>query len=111
MKNLIKVTVLALALVFLNSCEKETASSTGNVIFWISQPMNTVNCTIDGQTNVITSYYESGINECQQSGCAYFEVPIGTYSFTAKENGVFGYSWSGSITVKGGECFQQYLYY
>jgi PKD repeat protein len=80
----------------------------GNVIFWEngSTPHNITTVTIDGKSAQITSSYSNGIVDCNQSGCASFYLPSGTYPFTATDGAS---NWSGSVTIGIGTCFKQQL--
>ena len=80
----------------------------GTVTFWESgTPLhNVTTVTINSTTAQITSAYTVGTPACNQSGCASFYLPSGTYSFTATDGTS---NWNGSVTIGIGTCLTQEL--
>ena len=83
-------------------------ATTGNALFWIQKDhgCGNITVTINGQSRTISSYYSSGAPDCGASGSANFELPAGTYSFSAS---CATYQWNGSITINNGNCFKMRL--
>ena len=84
-------------------CENAT---TGNVSFYTTSNYGYVSVYVSGYSATITSYYPSGINYCNSSGCANFTLSPGTYSFSASSSSG---SWSGYITINAGGCLLDHL--
>lgn len=122
MKNLFVLTTILLTLI---SCKKEipgctdyqadnysseatyddnTCQYSGDVLFYVTQPMNYVDVYFNGQHQVISVYYNVSTPSCGASGCATFHAPTGTYNMTAQEQGIGGNSWAGPILVKKNQC-------
>ena len=78
---------------------------TGQVSFWQSgTPSYGITTVAIGQTtDEITVDYPNGINTCNESGCANFTLPTGTYSYYASDG---SYEWSGSITIIANSCIK-----
>ena len=85
-------------------------SSTGQVTFWSQSDLKcgNVNVTCNGVTRTISSFYISGAPSCGANGAATFNLPPGTYAFSAS---CTGKKWEGStVTVKAGGCSKMELY-
>lgn len=107
MKRILMITIVFLAF----SCQKSNVNPNGNLTFYMTQPMNTVDVTVNGSTRTITQYYPTGVSGiCNSAGCANFVLPAGTYPFSAEESGFFGNTWSGTVTVPANGC-QTFLLY
>ena len=76
----------------------------GQVVFWMGNPFNFVDVNVNGCTKTISVYYPSGGVTCGSNGCATFDLPIGTYSYSAEEEGSFGLEWSGYFIVEKNTC-------
>lgn len=111
MKKRVLLTVLVLSIVsILISCKKSddssgSGSSTpqyGNVTFWSNENSSTITVTFRGTDKKITSYYSGYDPDCGANGCAnYYDVPNGTYSFSAR-NYYGTYTWNGTVAVNEG---------
>jgi hypothetical protein len=89
-----------------------SGSTNGNVMFWTkNSTIGTITVNFNGQTNQITKYQSSGSpSGCQVLGFANYNLPTGTYSYTASS--VSGIQWSGSVNVPTNNgCFLQELTY
>ncbi len=82
------------------SCE---GSGNGKVTFWIAQDFacGSITVNLNGQTRIINQYYSSGITSCDMSGCANFELPPGTYTYSAYCS---NQTWNGNVTVTQNGC-------
>ncbi len=80
-------------------------TANGDVTFWQSgtPPYNYTDVTINGVTKTITLDYPSGTPACNSTGCASFNLPVGTYNYSAAEQGG-GTTWSGTVNVTSGGC-------
>jgi hypothetical protein len=80
-------------------------SSTGQAMFWTAfdRGCGNINVVINGVTKQISSYYTSSIPACGASGCATFDLPPGTYSYSASCS---GWSTTGTVTVTAGGCMR-----
>lgn len=76
-------------------------STNGKAAFWTSTNQGNISVTVNGTTRYITSYYSSGGVNCSSAGCAIFDLPPGTYSYTA-ENSTS--TWNNTIAVTAGGC-------
>ena len=86
-----------------------TGSGTGEVMFWTRSDLGcgNITVTISGQSKTMTSYFTSGAPSCGTSGAATFELPEGTYSYSASCN---NYHWGPSnVTVTENGCFRMEL--
>lgn len=109
MKKHMLLTILVLSIVLiLISCKKSDNSDSsnnpqyGNVTFWSNENSSTITVTFRGTDKKITSYYSGYDPDCGANGCAnYYDVPNGTYSFSAR-NYYGTYTWNGTVTVNGG---------
>ena len=82
----------------------ESGNLNGNITLWTASDHSCGNILVkisNGQSGVISSYYSSGLNDCNASGCANFTLPSGSYNYTATCS---DYTWSGSFTIKSGTC-------
>lgn len=77
-------------------------ANTGNATFWVQSDLGCGNITvvINGISRFISYYYSSNPS-CNASGSANFELPAGTYSYSASCTNM---TWSGTITVTNGGC-------
>lgn len=77
--------------------------TTGNATFWLQNDLECGNITVElnGVSTTITSYYPTGNPGCNASGSANFELPGGTYNYSAN---CAGYTWNGTITITNGQC-------
>lgn len=91
----------------LKSNSTGTTTKNGKATFWVNQDLGcgAITVTINSQTATITSYYSSTPN-CGVSGSANFDLPPGTYNYSARCNGL---SWSGSVTIKEDGCLLMQL--
>jgi PKD repeat protein len=80
--------------------------ATGIVTFWLGATHNQTTVTINNTEAIITEIITSGTPTCDQSGCATFILPSGTYSFTATDGTS---NWSGSVTVPINQCVKKEL--
>lgn len=83
-------------------------STTGQGMFWIASDLGcgNISVTVNGVTKTITQYYSSGAPACGASGCATFDLPAGTYAFTAS---CTSKNWNGNITIIAGNCSRSQL--
>lgn len=85
-----------------------TPSAYGDGTFWTQTDLGCGNITviINGVSRIISSYYASRPS-CGSYGCANFNLPVGTYPFTASCN---SYNWEGEIEITDGGCSTMRLY-
>jgi len=79
---------------------------TGNVTFWTSSYVvqsYPIAVTVNGNTNYVTWNY-IGTPACNSAYCANFNLPEGTYSYSAYSN--VPWSGSGNFTIIKGQCLQ-----
>lgn len=81
-------------------------ATTGDFLFYTNVPDKGnvsvyINTVFQGQ---ITKYYASGSPSCGEQGFVTVTLPPGDYPYTAKSQGVFPFTWSGTITVVRGAC-------
>lgn len=92
---------------FNQSIRVSTVPTTGRLIFW-SRIGNKGNITVSiagSEIGKITVYQTStNAPDCGTSGFVTVTLPEGTYSYTAKSQGLIPYSWSGSIQIINGMC-------
>lgn len=62
-----------------------------------------INVTINGQSGLITTYDNSLTLPCDLVGAAHFNLPLGTYSYSALASST-GETWNGTITVVSNDC-------
>lgn len=95
---------ICLGTTMLNSCTKSNPYSSGNgrVSFWskISNEGNT-DITIDGETKTLKVYNDS-TPDCKNDNLAYFVLPKGNYTYSAKN--AAGKTWDGSVDIEDGGC-------
>lgn len=77
-------------------------STSGKAAFWVQSDLGCGNITVilNGVNKTISQFYTQSPG-CSGSGSANYDLPGGTYSYTATCS---GYSWDGSITVTNGQC-------
>lgn len=77
-------------------------ATTGNATFWVQTDLGCGNITVvlNGTSGVISNYYSSNPS-CNASGSANFELPAGTYSYSASCTNL---TWNGTITITNGGC-------
>jgi hypothetical protein len=79
------------------------AQSTGSAIFWTaSNTYGNILVTFNGGQGNITSFVTGGTPACGFTGCATFDVPPGTYAYTATAQN--GANWSGNVTISADVC-------
>jgi hypothetical protein len=78
-----------------NSC-----NYVGNITFWYNSVGSNATVRVNGQVGTISKYY-STTPQCNSVGCANFQLPPGSYPFTAEST--FN-KWSGSVTVVKNDC-------
>ena len=92
---------------FFISCTKETepnktpTTTKGTGTFWMASNFGTITVRCNGETSSVYNVYSS-TPDCGAAGCANFDLPKGTYSFSASNT--TGTVWSGSITINPGFC-------
>ncbi|MDX2173292.1 MAG: hypothetical protein SFY56_09240 [Bacteroidota bacterium] len=74
---------------------------TGDVSFYASLPVNEATVTVNGKTANITTYFPVIVPYCNTSGCANFNLPTGTYNYSAKSSLK---TWSGSFSISRDDC-------
>lgn len=80
----------------------------GNVTFWVDSAANFTQVTVNGSNAHISAAFPTSTPTCGTSGCANFNLPTGTYSYTAITDASIGYT--GSVTVKNDSCVLVKLY-
>lgn len=77
----------------------------GNGMFWCQTDLGhgPITVTCSSYTSTINMYYGS-MPSCGSTGCANFNLPVGTYSYTGVASD--GYTWNGSITISNGGCMR-----
>ncbi|WP_430612485.1 hypothetical protein [Flavobacterium sp. JP2137] len=82
--------------------------NSGKVSFWVNYDYGCgpIYVSINGQSQTITSYYESVPEGCTSSGNANFTFPPGTYSFSATCS---SRNWNGTVEIKPDGCLRMNL--
>ncbi len=84
--------------------------SSGNVCFWFSTTAIYAHTVVTIGTSSDTVKYTTGLpNACGQSGCANFQLPPGTYNYSAAELAPGTHTWSGSVVIVKHGCIKQQL--
>ncbi|MCA0234151.1 MAG: PKD domain-containing protein [Bacteroidetes bacterium] len=81
--------------------------TTGNFMFWTRiGDMGNITINVAGsQAGIITVYQTSSDSPlCNAQGFVTLTLPEGTYSYTAKSQGLFPLNWSGTFQVINGTC-------
>lgn len=80
--------------------------TTGRVVFWTAFNSDLIKISVNGTyVGVLSKYMPSGTApNCNTEGFVTVNLSQGSYNFTAKEDGIFGKSWSGTINVTNGQC-------
>lgn len=80
--------------------------TTGQVVFWTSFNGSNIKVYVNGTLyGTITKYMPSGTApSCDTQGFVTVNLPAGAYSFSAKEDSIFGSTWNGTINVANGAC-------
>jgi hypothetical protein len=66
---------------------------------------NPITVKVDSQTAVMSDFFPITAPGCGAKGCANFNLPVGTYTYSATNGDS---SWSGSVSIAAGTCtFQQ----
>jgi hypothetical protein len=102
------------ATLLLASCYKDNnrynnnGASNSDLTFWMAANCSTspVTVTVDGQTGQISEYFPTTQPTCGAYGCANFNLPAGTFTYTATGNDT---TWSGSVVVTQNACKLQQL--
>jgi hypothetical protein len=112
MKKLFRIVVVIAFLgtmQFQSSCsEPDTdsdpvpADTEGDATFWLATDLGVGNITVicNGMTQIITGYYPS-TPSCGASSSANFNMPPGTYNYTASAGNT---TWNGTISITAGGC-------
>ena len=93
--------------IFQQSVKVSSIPTTGKVIFWsrISDKGNITVNLAGNEVGKITVYQvASGVPACDTQGFVTVSLKEGSYSYTAKSQGLIPFNWSGTITVVNGEC-------
>ena len=101
-----------IAMLLIASCKKDDGNqnySTANLTFWtaINCSPNPITVKVDSQTAMITEYFPNAAPTCGNQSCANFNLPAGTYTYTATNGDT---TWNGSVSVTKGGCTMQPLY-
>jgi hypothetical protein len=77
-------------------------TTTGQGMFWTATDLGcgSINVVCGGITRSITGYYGS-VPACGASSAATFDLPAGTYSYSASCSNK---TWNGNITISSGAC-------
>lgn len=80
----------------------------GQVMFWVSNDLGCgfITVNIAGISDTIDGYYSSGSPSCGATSAATFQIPAGSYNFTASCDGL---TWDGTVTVSADSCFKMEL--
>jgi endo-beta-N-acetylglucosaminidase D len=109
MKKIVLFSSIA-ALLLIASCKKDQNNNyyAANLTFWtaVNCSPNPITVTVDSQTASITEYFPSSTPSCGYQGCANFNLPAGTYTYSATNTDT---TWTGSVTVTKGGCTMQQL--
>lgn len=84
-------------------------TSNGQATFWTQSDLGcgNINVSINGYgTQTISAFHSGGDPNCGSSGTATFDLPAGTYSYSASCS---NQTWSGNITVNEGSCSRMQL--
>lgn len=85
-------------------------STTGEATFWVESDLGCGSITVNVSgygSKTITSYFSSGTPDCGSSGTATYNLPSGTYSYSASCSGK---TWEGTIEVGSNTCSRMQLY-
>ncbi len=99
------------AIAMLTACSDDDSGSTtptnGDVSFWNNDDsIGIITVNVNSASAQIThNIHPDG---CGESGCANFNLPPGTYNFTA--SATTGETWNSSCTVEAGGCLRFNLY-
>jgi hypothetical protein len=74
----------------------------GTITFWVDSAANNIKVTLNGGTSRITVSFPTTTPTCGTAGCATFNMPAGTYNYTAITAANVGYN--GSVTVQNDSC-------
>ncbi|MDR9373866.1 MAG: hypothetical protein RI565_03280, partial [Schleiferiaceae bacterium] len=77
-----------------------SGSSEGDLTIWTESDLGCgfIDVTLNGDTEQMTHYYSGGNPGCGATGCAnYYDLPYGTYSYSATSSD--GCTWSGSVSI------------
>lgn len=87
-----------------------SSSGVGEISFYTMSDLGcgTITVNVSGYASKsVSSFYSSGITNCNNTGCANYNLPPGSYSYTASCN---GYSWGPlSFTITDGGCLKYRL--
>jgi hypothetical protein len=77
--------------------------TTGSLTVWsqVDHGCGNISVTVNGSTQIVSSYYSSGAPSCGSSGCANFTLNPGTYSISASCS---SYTWNATLSVTAGGC-------
>ncbi len=107
--------ILVAAVLLIASCKKDDYRNHSqntpeyNLTFWmaVNCSPNPITVKVDSQTAVMTEYFPNTAPGCGATGCANFNLPAGTYTYTATNGDT---SWTGSVTIAQGTCTYQQLF-
>ena len=113
LKSYYFVTIITLTVIFATSCTKDNESTSlygngkGMITFWCKSDLGVGNITVtlDGQTIGTISHFNSSGPQCGKEDVN-FAASVGTHTFLCSAGSS---RWSGTITIKEGECFSQEL--
>ena len=113
LKSTLTLVLLIVTASLFTGCEKEDTSgdpgtggggsTTGQGMFWVASDLGcgSITVTCAGISKTITGFYSSSTPACGATGGANFDLPGGTYSYTASCSGK---TWSGNINITNGSC-------
>jgi len=87
-----------------NSNGGGTTATTGNITFWLRADLGcgAISVSIGGKSGSITTYNTGGVTSCNTTSGTTFNLPVGSYSYSASCSG--GKTWSGTASITAGGC-------
>jgi hypothetical protein len=108
MKKIVFFSSIA-ALLLIASCKKDNDNNNGYLTVWTAENCspNNIVVTVGTQNATMTEYFPGTAPGCRARGCANFNLPAGTYTYSATNTDT---TWTGSVTIAQGTCTFQQLY-
>ena len=80
--------------------------TTGKLVFWTNFNSDLIKIYVSGNYIGVLSKYILGDTapDCNTEGFVTINMAQGSYTFTAKEDGIFGRTWSATINIINGQC-------
>ncbi|PZR21115.1 MAG: hypothetical protein DI539_08965 [Flavobacterium psychrophilum] len=83
-------------------------SGDGQVMFWVRSDLGCgfITVNIAGLSDTIDGYYSAGSPSCGATSAATFQLPAGSYNYSASCDGL---TWNGTVNVSEDGCFKMEL--